>query len=44
MSSDDFFWRDENPFEDLDREREPAVIDAEDELETNVAPYAEFIS
>jgi len=36
MSSDGFFVRDENPFEDLDREKEAAVIDAEDELETNV--------
>ena len=40
MSSDDFFLREENPFEDLDREREAAVIDAEDELETNVTQFS----
>ena len=32
----DFYYREEHPFLKLDEEKQPTIIETEDELETNV--------
>jgi hypothetical protein len=32
----EFFYREDNPFRDLDERQQPAITEAEEELETNV--------
>jgi len=34
-----FFFREDNPFEELDRTRPPILIEAEEELETSVSCF-----
>jgi len=33
---DGFFAKEENPFKDIDEKRQAAIVEGEDELETNV--------
>lgn len=36
ISKEEFFRRGENPFRDIDHTKQPTIIEAEEELETNV--------
>jgi hypothetical protein len=35
-SKGEFFHREENPFHDLDKRQQPTIIEAKEEVETNV--------
>jgi hypothetical protein len=37
-SKGEFFYHEENPFHDFDTSKPPEIVEAEEELETNVPP------
>jgi hypothetical protein len=36
IAKGEFFYREENPFHDVDDAKQPTIVEAEEELETNV--------